>query len=186
MSKPQVEEKVHSNFRIFMVIWVLLANVTLHAIGFHYGWVVFMSNAVFFLLPSKNYKRKLAEVIAGGMVGIFLCWLMLLCMLWLTPGLGGLLGHALPLLVVLALLIIGNAYAPLLLNNVGFVYLIACGMNSTDFLAHVPGYLLTMLLGGLVINGVCVLMMKPIRKFTINRMADQYVARERGFRDRRK
>lgn len=81
----------------------------------------------------------------------------------LTPVLGGMLGLLLPLGVVLFILIILHPYAPKVLNNVGFAYLTAACIDSAAFAANLPLFFGVYIVGSLVFNGGCVLLLKPAR-----------------------
>ena len=78
-------------------------------------------------------------------------------------GLGGMLGLLLPLGVVLFILIILHPYAPKVLNNVGFAYLTVACIDSATFAANLPLFFGVYIVGSLVFNGGCVLLMKPAR-----------------------
>ena len=54
-------------------------------------------------------------------------------------------------------------YAPKVLNNVGFAYLTVACINSATFAANLPLFFGVYIVGSLVFNGGCVLLMKPAR-----------------------
>ena len=72
-------------------------------------------------------------------------------------------GLAVPLAVVLFILIILHPYAPEVLNNVGFAYLTVACIDSAAFAANLPLFFGVYIVGSLVFNGGCVLLMKPAR-----------------------
>ena len=80
-----------------------------------------------------------------------------------TPVLGGLPGLLLPLAVVLFILIILHPYAPKVLNNVGFAYLTVACIDAETFAANLPRFFFVYIVGSLVFNGVCILLMKPAK-----------------------
>ena len=73
------------------------------------------------------------------------------------------LGLLLPLGVVLFILIILHPYAPKVLNNVGFAYLTVACIDSATFATNLPLFFGVYIVGSLVFNGGCVLLMKPAR-----------------------
>ena len=77
--------------------------------------------------------------------------------------LGGLLGLLVPLAVVLFILIILHPYAPKVLNNVGFAYLTVACIDAETFAANLPRFFFVYIVGSLVFNGVCILLMKPAK-----------------------
>ncbi|MDO4362351.1 MAG: hypothetical protein Q4C32_07370, partial [Eubacteriales bacterium] len=85
----------------------------------------------------------------------------------LTPIVGDLFGLLIPLAAVLALLILGHPYAPKVLNNVGFAYLTCACIDTTAFASNIGLFILVFVVGSLVFNGVCVLLMKPMKALAI-------------------
>lgn len=143
-------------FRLMMVAWILIANAFFHAIEFEYSWLVFLSNIMLFTMEG-DIKDRFISVELGGLVGMVLTVLAMLAIGALTPVLGGMLG------VVLFILIILHPYAPKVLNNVGFAYLTVACIDSAAFAANLPLFFGVYIVGSLVFNGGCVLLMKPAR-----------------------
>ena len=141
-------------FRLMMVAWILIANAFFHAIEFEYSWLVFLSNIMLFTMEG-DIKDRFISVELGGLVGMVLTVLAMLAI--------GALGLLLPLGVVLFLLIILHPYAPKVLNNVGFAYLTVACIDSATFAANLPLFFGVYIVGSLVFNGGCVLLMKPAR-----------------------
>lgn len=149
-------------FRLMMVVWILIANAFFHAIEFEYSWLVFLSNIMLFTMEG-DIKDRFISVELGGLVGMVLTVLAMLAIGALTPVLGGMLGLLLPLGVVLFILIILHPYAPKVLNNVGFAYLTVACIDSATFAANLPLFFGVYIVGSLLFNGGCVLLMKPAR-----------------------
>lgn len=143
-------------FRLMMVVWILIANAFFHAIGFEYSWLIFLSNIMLFTMEG-DIKDRFISVELGGLVGMVLTVLAMLAIGALTPVLGGMLG------LLLFILIILHPYAPKVLNNVGFAYLTAACIDSAAFAANLPLFFGVYIVGSLVFNGGCVLLLKPAR-----------------------
>ena len=135
-----------------MVAWILIANAFFHAIEFEYSWLVFLSNIMLFTMEG-DIKDRFISVELGGLAGMVLTVLAMLAIGALTPVLG----------VVLFILIILHPYAPKVLNNVGFAYLTVACIDSAAFAANLPLFFGVYIVGSLVFNGGCVLLMKPAR-----------------------
>ena len=120
-------------FRLMMVAWILIANAFFHAIEFEYSWLIFLSNIMLFTMEG-DIKDRFISVELGGLVGM-----------------------------VLFILIILHPYAPKVLNNVGFAYLTAACIDSAAFAANLPLFFGVYIVGSLVFNGGCVLLLKPAR-----------------------
>ena len=152
-------------FRLMLLVWILIANAFFHVIEFDYSWLVFLSNIMLFTMEG-DIKDRFLSVELGGLVGMVLTVLAMLAMLAiaaLTPVLGGLPGLLLPLAVVLFILIILHPYAPKVLNNVGFAYLTVACIDAETFAANLPRFFFVYIVGSLVFNGVCILLMKPAK-----------------------
>ena len=126
-------------FRLMMLVWILIANAFFHVIEFDYSWLVFLSNIMLFTMEGDIKDR------------------------FISVELGGLLGLLLPLAVVLFILIILHPYAPKVLNNVGFAYLTVACIDAEAFAANLPRFFFVYIVGSLVFNGVCILLMKPAK-----------------------
>ena len=149
-------------FRLMMLVWILIANAFFHVMEFDYSWLVFLSNIMLFTMEG-DIKDRFLSVELGGLVGIVLTVLAMLAIAALTPVLGGLPGLLLPLAVVLFILIILHPYAPKVLNNVGFAYLTVACIDAETFAANLPRFFFVYIVGSLVFNGVCILLMKPAK-----------------------
>ena len=149
-------------FRLMLLVWILIANAVIHLTGMEYSWLIFLSNIMMFTLEG-DVKDRLVTVELGGLVGLVLTVAALLSISALTPILGDFLGFILPLAVVLFILIILHPYAPKVLNNVGFAYLTVACIDSATFAANLPLFFGVYIVGSLVFNGGCVLLMKPAR-----------------------
>ena len=149
-------------FRLMLLVWILIANAFFHVIEFDYSWLVFLSNIMLFTMEG-DIKGRFISVELGGLAGMVLTVLAMLAIAALTPVLGGLLGLLVPLAVVLFILIILHPYAPKVLNNVGFAYLTVACIDAETFAANLPRFFCVYIVGSLVFNGVCILLMKPAK-----------------------
>ncbi|MGN0707869.1 MAG: hypothetical protein ACI4JC_07705 [Faecalibacterium sp.] len=153
-------------FRLMLLVWILIVNGVLHVIGFEYSWLIFLSNIMLFTMEG-DIKDRFVSVELGGLVGLVFTVAALLAITALTPVLGDLLGFLLPLAVVLFVLIILHPYAPKVLNNVGFAYLTVACVDVNSFAANIPLFFAAYIVGSLVFNGVCVLLMKPAKALAV-------------------
>ena len=131
-------------------------------------------------LGKATHIEKVGTVLAcGGGVGVapllpiirafkvVLTALTLLAVTALTSVLGSLFGFLIPLAIVLFILIVLHPYAPKVLNNVGFAYLTCACIDTTAFATHIPLFFGTFIVGSLIFNGVCILLMKPAQALAV-------------------
>ena len=149
-------------FRLMLLVWILIVNSILHVVGFEHSWLIFLSNIMLFTMEG-DIKDRFVSVELGGLVGMVFTVIALLAITFLTPVLGSFFGFLIPLAVVLFVLIILHPYAPKVLNNVGFAYLTVACIDSAAFAANLPLFFGVYIVGSLVFNGGCVLLMKPAR-----------------------
>ena len=149
-------------FRLMLLVWILIANAFFHIIEFDYSWLVFLSNIMLFTMEG-DIKDRFVSVELGGLVGMVFTVIALLAITFLTPVLGSFFGFLIPLAVVLFVLIILHPYAPKVLNNVGFAYLTVACIDAETFAANLPRFFFVYIVGSLVFNGVCILLMKPAK-----------------------
>lgn len=150
-------------FRLSLLVWILIANAFLHVIHFEYSWLIFISNIMLFTLEG-DIKDRFITVEVGGFVGLLLTVAALLAITALTPVLGELFGFLLPLAVILFILIVLHPYAPKILNNVGFAYLTCACIDTEAFASHIGLFLGAFLVGSLIFNGGCLLIMSMVKK----------------------
>ena len=158
-------------FRLMLLVWILIVNSILHVVGFEYSWLIFLSNIMLFTMEG-DIKDRFVSVELGGLVGMVFTVIALLAITFLTPVLGSFFGFLIPLAVVLFVLIILHPYAPKVLNNVGFAYLTVACIDSATFAANLPLFFGVYIVGSLVFNGGCVLLMKPARALAARSVRD--------------
>lgn len=149
-------------FRLMLLVWILIVNSILHVVGFEYSWLIFLSNIMLFTMEG-DIKDRFVSVELGGLVGMVFTVIALLAITFLTPVLGSFFGFLIPLAVVLFVLIILHPYAPKVLNNVGFAYLTVACIDAETFAANLPRFFFVYIVGSLVFNGICILLMKPAK-----------------------
>ena len=149
-------------FRLMLLVWILIVNAILHVVDFAYSWLIFLSNIMLFTMEG-DIKDRFVSVELGGLVGMVFTVIALLAITFLTPVLGSFFGFLIPLAVVLFVLIILHPYAPKVLNNVGFAYLTVACIDAETFAANLPRFFFVYIVGSLVFNGVCILLMKPAK-----------------------
>lgn len=161
-----VQKRFMLYFRLSLLVWILIANAILTIMNFQYGWLIFISNIMLFTMEG-DIKDRLISVEVGGFVGLVLTVVALIAISALKPVLGNLFGFLIPLAVVLFILIVLHPYAPKVLNNVGFAYLTCACIDVTAFSSNIPLFFGTFIVGSLVFNGVCVLLMGPCKKLAM-------------------
>lgn len=130
-------------FRLMLLVWILVANAVIHLTGMEYSWLIFLSNIMMFTLEG-DVKDRLVTVELGGLVGLVLT-----------------------VAALLSILIILHPYAPKVLNNVGFAYLTVACIDIPALTAHLPQFFIIFIVGSVLFNGVCVLLMKPAKALAV-------------------
>ena len=168
-----MEEKVTKKFllyfRLALLVWILIVNAILHAMNFEYSWLIFISNIMLFTMEG-DMKDRLISVEVGGLVGLAFTVFALFAITKLTPLIGSMAGFLIPLAIVLFVLIVLHPYAPKVFNNVGFAYLTCACIDTTAFASHLGLFFATFIVGSLVFNGVCILLMKPMKSLAVKNL----------------
>lgn len=60
-------------FRILLLMWILVINLVLQLAHIEFGWVVFISNIMFFTM-NGDIRDRLISVELGGIVGLILAF----------------------------------------------------------------------------------------------------------------
>ena len=162
-------------FRLMLLVWILIANAIIHVTGLEYSWLIFLSNIMMFTLEGDVKDRFVTVELGGRFRDICAGTPALLSITALTPVLGGFFGFLIPLAVVLFILIILHPYAPKVLNNVGFAYLTVACIDTTALATHLPQFFITFIVGSVLFNGVCVLLMKPAKALAVKSVQKENV-----------
>ena len=142
-------------FRLMLLVWILIANAIIHVTGLEYSWLIFLSNIMMFPLEG-DVKDRFVTVELGGLVGLILTVIALLSITALTPVLGSFFGFK-------------------VLNNVGFAYLTVACIDTTALATHLPQFFITFIVGSVLFNGVCVLLMKPAKALAVKSVQKENV-----------
>jgi len=164
--EEQIKKRFLLYYRLALVAWILVANVILASMNFSYGWLIFISNIMMFTMEG-DIKDRLISVELGGLAGLALTVFALFAISALTPVLGSMAGFILPLAAVLLILIVLHPYAPKVLNNVGFAYLTCATIDTKAFSGHIGTFFISFIVGSVVFNVVCILLMKPMKKLAV-------------------
>ena len=103
-----------------------------------------------------TYKARFWYTLVGGAVGLLLAaGLVVIFTLLAKNGVSTLVSTLIPLFIFVAMLILLNPYLPMFFNNVGFCYFIIALIDAETAVANLPKYLLSLLLGSLILNLGC-------------------------------
>ncbi len=145
-----------------VLAWILVWNV-IYQIAHHswhdmpiVSWAFFISVTIFFMQEELTYKARFWHTLVGGSVGLLLAAGMIFTYSKLAgAGLNATAAIIIPLLTAITLLIMLNPYLPVFFNNVGFCYFIIALIDSSSAVSRLPYYLLSLLLGSLILNLGC-------------------------------
>lgn len=161
---PSVEERIGKRtefiFKLLLVVWIIIMNTVLHIIGYPYTWVIFACNIMMFTMEGE-FKTRFLSAEIGGLVGLVLSLVMLISIGALQPVIGELAGFLIPLAVAVFLLVIGHDFAPLFLNNVGFMFLVCATIDVAAFAGNLKQHFIGFVIGSLIFNLVSLALMKP-------------------------
>lgn len=159
-------------------VWIAVWNVIyqyLHGAGllhFELGnlslgvenWAFFAAVTLFFMQEELSYKDRFWHTLCGGTVGLLLAGGVVVTVHFLMgKGLDHATAASIPLVAVVGALILLHPYIPLFFNNVGFIYLIVAFVKSDVMLENLPTYIFSLILGSLILNLGCSVI---INKFT--------------------
>lgn len=154
-----------------LIVGILIVNLIIHAFGIEYGFLVFLGNIMFFTMEGNDLKKKLLTVLCGGSVGLLLGYAMIMGMAFLSSlGLHSLLAFAICLLIVLIILIQFHPKAPIVLNNVGFLYMTCATAFGEIFIQNFGQFFATFLIGNTIFNLVSCAIIVCIYKYTLKKI----------------
>ncbi len=158
---PQTQFLKFYNLALFSLI--LATNLSLYALRVENTWALFLGNILLFTMNGEM-KEKLIMVEIGGFVGLVLAVGLLYAIIFLEPRCGRVPALAIPLVIVLFLLILLKPHAPRIFNSVGFVYMSAACISPAAFLASLKEIFTLYLIGSILYNGICYLLIAPCKK----------------------
>lgn len=160
---------------LIVFAWIIVWNVIyqlLHAKELtHFGgleivnWAFFISVTIFFMQEELSYKERFWTTLLGGAVGLLIAaGVVKGAALLMGAGLSHFAAISLLLIVAIGLLILLQPVMPYLFNNVGFCYFIVSLINSKEAVANLPSNLFSLLLGSLILNLGCSLLLGLYKK----------------------
>lgn len=124
------------------------------------GWPAFLT-AIFFFLMGNDVK-KIPEIFIGAFMGFVLAVLFGIVLQNLIPivGIGG--AFSIGLFCMLALILLGGAWIPTVLNQVTFAYMTIALIEPGKMGECLTGWIAMLLLGGGILTGGIVLLLKGL------------------------
>ncbi len=154
-------------------VWIALWNIIYQAVHGLWAdssiqivnWAFFATVTLFFMQEELTYKQRFWHTLVGGAVGLlFAAAIGYICVALMGKGVSYLVAVAIPLVISIAMLILLNPYLPLFFNNVGFIYLIIAFVEADYVVSKLPSYLLSLLLGSLILNLGCTFLLNAYTK----------------------
>lgn len=173
--KALIEKKTVLTFKWMLIVWILIMNGIIAAIGFKYGWLIFISNIMMFTMGEGTPIKKFISVEVGGFVGLLFTVFLMIVHSKLSAVVGAIPALLIPLAVILFFLIICSGKWPWLFNNTGFAYLTvatAAG-NLALFVSDMRMHFIGFIIGSLIFNAVSLLLLKAAQTIVMKRYQDQ-------------
>lgn len=171
---------------LLIFLWMFLWNVIYEAL--HMGgklefgsihiinWPFFMSVIVFFLREHLSYKERFCHTLFGGAFGIlFAAGVIFTYSKLATAGIPKLAAICIPLAIVLFILIVLEPIFPIFFNNIGLAYFVVALVNNTTAVKNMPSYLVSLVLGSIILNLGCIAILKIYGKVLAKKAAKKAV-----------
>lgn len=158
---------------LIVFVWIVIWNVAyqlLHGIWHDWSiqivnWAFFASVTLFFMQEELTYKNRFWYTLIGGNVGLLLAAGVIVSSKYLSGfGLNHTLAVTIPLLICVAVLILANPYLPMIFNNVGFIYFIVSFVKTDEVITKLPSHMLSLLLGSIILNLGCAVLLNIYKK----------------------
>ena len=160
---------------LIVFAWIILWNVIyqlLHTKGLTHiagleivNWSFFISVTIFFMQEELSYKDRFFTTLLGGAVGLLIAaGVVKGTGLLMAAGVSHVLAISMLLIVAIAALILLQPVFPFLFNNVGFCYFIVSLINSKETISALPSNLFSLLLGSIILNLGCGLILTLYKK----------------------
>lgn len=147
--------------------WIAVWNIIYQVIHHSYpelpvvSWAFFISVTVFFMQEKLGFKQKFFHTLVGGAVGLVLAAAIPLgCTMLVKKGLPAVVAVCIFVVAGIGLLLLLSHSLPMFFNNVGFCYFIIALIDSKTAVENLPKYLLSLLLGSLILNLGSIMLLK--------------------------
>lgn len=147
---------------LIVLAWILLWNTVfqvLHGVWYEMpvvSWAFFISITIFFMQEELTYKARFWHTLVGGSVGLLMAaGLVFIFSILAKSGVHPTVSTLIPIFIFVTMLILLNPYLPMFFNNVGFCYFIIALIDAESAVAKLPQYLLSLLLGSIILNLGC-------------------------------
>ena len=134
---------------IGMLIWIFLVNIVTPMITSAPPWPMFLVTIFFFTLGGD--VKQIKTIFLSGIVGICMTYIVLQILIMITPIMGETAAMALLIFIVLALIIVGGNFFPVIFNNITFAFLTICTIDFAIIESSFMSWLLMFLIGGAII-----------------------------------
>ncbi|MBR0161342.1 MAG: hypothetical protein IJQ02_08705 [Oscillospiraceae bacterium] len=168
----------HYGLKVFIWIFIVAMNLIvmildepLKEIGYR-GWAFWLVNISFFLMEEPDLKKKIVSIVCGAVTGCILAYLTLKLYTGYLTGLGHI-GLIIPVGLSLALVILCGPFFPAFFNTVTFMYFLAALIVPADAVTNVWTNCMWAILGAIIVNGGCILIIKQYRKAQIKKLQSQ-------------
>lgn len=136
---------------IFILLWIFIINVASPMITTVPPW------PMFFVAICIALTGDVKKVFLSGLTGILLLGVLNLCLVALAPIIGELVAVLFLTFVVLAIILVGENWLPICLNNITFAYITVGTINLDIVGESFVGWLLMFVIGGAIIFGGIIL-----------------------------
>lgn len=156
---------------LLVFAWICVCNVIFQILHHSWhdmpiaNWAFFLSVTVFFMQEELKPRDRFLYTLVGGSVGLLLgAGIIMGTKLFVGWGLQSTMATCICLIVAIGLLILLNPIIPMFFNNVGFCYFIVSLFDSSKTVAALPKHLLSLLMGSLILNLGCIVILKAYKK----------------------
>lgn len=160
---------------LIVFAWIILWNIIYQLLHAHellefgglevVNWSFFISVTIFFMQEELSYKERFLTTLLGGAVGLLIAaGVVKGTVLMMGAGVSHFAAISLMLIVAIAALILLQPVLPYLFNNVGFCYFIISLINSKETISGLPSNLFSLLLGSLILNLGCSVLLNLYKK----------------------
>lgn len=146
LKKASKQEIVTS---VCILLWIFVVNVATPMITSLPAWPMFFVTIFFFTLGAN--VKQIPTIFLSGIMGILSAFVLIKLLGVMAPVLGEVSATLILLFSVLAIIIVGGNFLPVLFNNITFCYLTVCTIDMALIEGSTTGWLLMHIVGGMVI-----------------------------------
>lgn len=141
--------------------WIFIVNIAAPILVPQFQtWPMYFVTIFFFTMGGDT--KNIPTIFGGALLGLIMAYVLTMGLNTLAPSIGIVGALVVLLFVILAFIIVGGGFLPVICNNMAFAYMTIATINMELVPSQIFNWIGMLFIGGAVILGGCLVMVKII------------------------